>query len=57
MADISSNLVVYYNFDNGYLNFANGSPGVADTSNNGTTISNTIYKVGGGRYHQTLVDT
>jgi hypothetical protein len=48
MADITSNLVVYYNFDNGYLNFANGSPGVADTSNNGTTISNTIYKVGGG---------
>jgi hypothetical protein len=48
MADITSNLVVYYTFNNGYLNFANGYPGVADTSNNGTTISNTTYKVGNG---------
>jgi hypothetical protein len=48
MADITSNLVVYYTFNNGYLNFANGYPGVADTSNNGTTINTTTYRIGNG---------
>jgi hypothetical protein len=47
MADISSNLVVYYPFDTNFLDYATGTA-VVDASNNDGSIDNVVYKLGGG---------